>query len=320
MISAVSPPVVFTSCSSPSRQKTASPASIGSSTLPAPLTSPEPSSTARICVPLPARWRASRPPGANRKTAAWKGERSEIGAESGAIVTRSNSSSRGVKATSASKLNRSTNTSLSHTLGGPVEWSSRSPFPRPAERCVLAHRSVWSAHLRTGQEALLLHEPRMALVATPSASGDLGVLARPAHDLPRADADTRGEIEACDLFVRDLDELGPLPNRHGPSLAFERVGIPIDRDVLPLAHHVGLLAIAEAYRARVALERPGLLWREHERAVTRVLHRNRNPLFRCLGAGRRNGRQRDRRNQRDEYDESSLHCVPPLPSFYCWMR
>ena len=118
MMRAVSPPVVFNSCSSPSRQKTASPASIASSTPLAPLTSPEPSSTARICGRLPAGWRAIRPPGANRKTAAWKGERSEIGAESGAIVTRSSSSSRGVKATSASKPNRSTNTSLSHTLCG----------------------------------------------------------------------------------------------------------------------------------------------------------------------------------------------------------
>ena len=49
MMSAVSPASDFISWSSPSCKKPASPAPIGSSTPFAPLTSPDPSSTARIC-------------------------------------------------------------------------------------------------------------------------------------------------------------------------------------------------------------------------------------------------------------------------------
>ena len=69
MMSAVSPASDFISWSSPSCKKTASPAPIGSSTPFAPLTSPDPSSTARICGCVPG-CRLIRPPGSNRKIAA----------------------------------------------------------------------------------------------------------------------------------------------------------------------------------------------------------------------------------------------------------
>jgi hypothetical protein len=77
MMSAVSPSADLISCSSASCQKTASPASIGSSTPAAPLTSPDPSSTARICGKV-AGCRRSRPLGSTRKIAAWTGDPSEM--------------------------------------------------------------------------------------------------------------------------------------------------------------------------------------------------------------------------------------------------
>lgn len=85
MMSAVSPTPDFMWCSSPSCQKTASPATIGSSTPSAPLTSPEPSRTARICGKV-AGCRRSRPPGATRKIAAWMSDPSKMDGVSGATV------------------------------------------------------------------------------------------------------------------------------------------------------------------------------------------------------------------------------------------
>ena len=63
-------------------------------------------------------------------------------------------------------------------------------------RCGQSDDASRVARSRTSEEALLAHEPGLALHTTPSASGDLGVRARPAHDLPGADADARGEDEA----------------------------------------------------------------------------------------------------------------------------
>ena len=83
---AVSPASDFSSWSSASSRKTASPAPIGSSTPFAPLTSPDPSSTARICGKV-AGCRLIRPPGSKRKIAAWTRAPSSKGDVSGATET-----------------------------------------------------------------------------------------------------------------------------------------------------------------------------------------------------------------------------------------
>jgi len=114
MMSAVKPAADAISCCSPSCQKTASPASIGSTSPSSPLTSPDPSRTATTCGHV-AGCRRSRPHGANRKIAAFVVAPSSEGAVNGAMVTRSSRSPRGANATSSPKLNRSIPTScLSH--------------------------------------------------------------------------------------------------------------------------------------------------------------------------------------------------------------
>ena len=72
-----------------------------------PLTSPFPSSTARICGTV-AGWRTMRPPGSEPEDGGLEGAPAEVGAVRGAIVTPSSSSSAGEKAASASKESRST--------------------------------------------------------------------------------------------------------------------------------------------------------------------------------------------------------------------
>jgi hypothetical protein len=73
----------------------------------------------------------SRAPGAKRKTAAWKGESSEMGGVSGATVTPSSRSPPGTKATSDAKLNRSTTTSL---VDEPEAEASQEPVERGIRR------------------------------------------------------------------------------------------------------------------------------------------------------------------------------------------
>src|SRR5688572_8673054 len=159
------------------------------------------------------------------------------------------------------------------------------PVSDPATgRRASARRPSRAGRSWTSEEALLAHEPRVALVATPSASRDLRVRAPPAHDLPGADPDARGEVEARDLLVRDRDKLGPLSNRQAPSLALQRVRVAVDVDPLPLSHHGGGVVVDEAHRARVALERPGPQWREHEGAVVRVFQVDRHALLRGVRA------------------------------------
>jgi hypothetical protein len=101
-----------------------------------------------------------------------------------------------------------------------------------------------------GEEAFIAREPLVAesFMTAPSASGDPGVVACPAHDLPGADGDAVVGTVAVRV-VPDVDPLGSLSKHKGSVLSGEGPGW-VDADLL----YAGMSCEAEepfaSYKAR----------------------------------------------------------------------